>query len=294
MRAVFIGCVSFSQTCLKHLLIRDDIDIAGVVTRSRSDFNADFCDLSPLAASQAIPTLTLERNDPEQIHRWITDLRPDVVFCLGWSWLLPERILNLSPRGVVGYHPAPLPRGRGRHPIIWALALGLEETGSTFFIMDGGADSGPIISQAPVAIEPQDDAGSLYRKIETTALEQLDRLIPDMVAGRLRAQPQDETNANYWRKRSSEDGQIDWRMSAHCVHNLVRALAPPYPGAEYRETGSSAKVWKTRIVTDIPGDTEPGKVLACRGRNFVVKCGEDAVELLEHGFDPIPETGSYL
>lgn len=294
MRAVFIGCVSFSQTCLKHLLTRNDIDIVGVVTRSRSDFNADFCDLSPLATSQAIPVLALERNDPEQIHRWITDLRPDVVFCLGWSWLLPERILNLPPRGVIGYHPAPLPRGRGRHPIIWALALGLEETGSTFFVMDDGADSGPIISQTRVAIDPQDDAGSLYRKIEVVALEQLDHLVPDMIADRMIVRPQDETNASYWRKRSPEDGRIDWRMSARSVHNLVRALAPPYPGAEYQRPGGNPKVWRTRIVTDIPGDVEPGKVLARRGCNFTVKCGEDAVELLEHEFDPIPEAGSYL
>ena len=87
-------------------------------------------------------------------------------------------MLTLPSLGLVGYHPALLPQNRGRHPIIWALALGLEETGSTFFFMDEGADTGDILSQRRVPITPEDDAGTLYDKLTTTALDQINAFCP--------------------------------------------------------------------------------------------------------------------
>ena len=88
-----------------------------------------------------------------------------MIFCFGWSSLLKERVLNIPPMGVIGYHPAKLPENRGRHPLIWAIALGLENSASTFFFMDKGADSGDILSQVDFNISYQDDAQSVYQKV---------------------------------------------------------------------------------------------------------------------------------
>ena len=88
-----------------------------------------------------------------------------------------EKILSKSPIGVIGFHPAALPANRGRHPIIWSLALGLKSTASTFFFMDKNVDSGDILSQASIKISDSDDARSLYDKVTKTALSQIESRI---------------------------------------------------------------------------------------------------------------------
>ena len=82
------------------------------------------------------------------------------------------------PRGVIGYHPAALPHNRGRHPIIWALARGLTQTASTFFLMDEGADTGAIVDQEPVPIGAHDDAGRLYARLQDMAIHKVE-VVPE-------------------------------------------------------------------------------------------------------------------
>ena len=129
--------------------------------------------LSPLCKENNIP---VHFEDAQKIERSIEFMKghePDVIFCFGWSYLLNQEFLTLPKLGVIGFHPANLPKNRGRHPIIWALALGLKETASTFFKMDKAADSGPILSQVNINIDFTDDAGSLYKKIISTAEQQI-------------------------------------------------------------------------------------------------------------------------
>jgi methionyl-tRNA formyltransferase len=200
----------------------------------------------------------------------------------------------LAHWGVVGFHPATLPANRGRHPLIWALVLGLEKTASTFFFMDAGADSGDILSQREIFIEDEDDARTLYDKVTRTALEQIEEFLPQLALGTFQRHKQDQQIANTWRKRGSADGKIDWRMSAHSIHNLVRGLAKPYVGAHFIVDGREIKVWKVAVVSDVPRNIEPGKILMQTGSRPVVKCGEDAICLLvtEPSFEPI--VGGYL
>ena len=101
-------------------------------------------------------------------------LAPDVIFCFGWSRLIKKTLLNIAPLGVIGFHPALLPANRGRHPLIWSLILGLKESGSTFFFMDEGADSGDILSQLNVSISEMDDAGTLYVNVQSSAVDDID------------------------------------------------------------------------------------------------------------------------
>jgi methionyl-tRNA formyltransferase len=294
MRVVFIGCVEFSAAALAPLLRSPDCEIAGVVTRRHSAFNSDFRSLEGMALEAGVPCFPAEGNDQEAMADWIEARRPDVVYCFGWSYLLKARILRAARLGVVGYHPAAIPMNRGRHPVIWALALGLEETASTFFFMDEGADTGDILSQVPVAIAPEDDAGSLYRKLTAAALGQIAGFTPRLKAGTHVRLPQDHSRANSWRKRGKADGQIDWRMPARGVHDLVRALARPYPGAHCLAAGAEVKIWRARPVDGAPRNLEPGKVLSAGPEGILVKCGEGALLILEHEFTAVPAPGSYL
>jgi len=150
-------------------------------------------------------------------------------------------MLAAAPLGVVGFHPAALPANRGRHPLIWSLALGLEQTASTFFFMDAGADSGDILLRRALAIDPTDDARTLYDKVCACALEQITQFVSQLANGSFAREPQAHAQANIWRKRGMADGKIDWRMSAVSVHNLVRALAKPYVGAHLLSTARTSR-----------------------------------------------------
>ena len=294
MRIVFIGSVEFSLHALKHL-VSIGASVVGVCTLRESSFNADHVDLSSYCLQQGIPVLSVEDINTQASLEWVAKCKPDVIFCFGWSRLLKRSLLELAPLGVVGYHPAALPMNRGRHPLIWALVLGLSETASTFFFMDDGADSGDILSQQTIVIEPEDDARSLYDKVVVTALGQITEFVPQLVAGSFPKIPQDETCSNTWRKRSRADGLIDWRMSASSVHNLVRGLTHPYVGAEFQVDGQTWKVWKTRIVDQVAANIEPGKVIGHDETGKpVVKCGQGALCLveIEPEFDFVE--GSYL
>jgi methionyl-tRNA formyltransferase len=293
MRIVFIGTVEFSLRALERLLGMN-AEVVGVCTLQKSKFNADHVDLAQLSNKHEIPWCYAEDINSADVMRWIRDRSPDVIFCFGWSRLLKQDLLGLAPLGVVGFHPAALPANRGRHPLIWALILGLEKTASTFFFMDAEADSGDILSQREILIDNGDDARSLYSKVTQTALEQITEFVPQLASGTFVRHTQDHQHTNTWRKRDSTDGKIDWRMSARSIHNLVRGLSKPYVGAHFIVDGQEIKVWKTAVVTDVPINLEPGKVLMQIGARPVVKCGEDAICLLvtEPSFDPI--LGSYL
>ena len=298
MKVGVIGCVAFSEAMLEVLLGAPGVEVVGVVTKTRSSFNADFCDLSGRAQAHGVPVFHQGGGDQHAMVDWFADLAPDVIFCVGWPNLLNQELLDLPSLGVVGYHPADLPRNRGRHPIIWALVLGLEETASAFFRIDGGVDSGPILSKVKVPIAPDDDAGALYARLVEVARRQILDVARQLASGRQSPIEQDLAQGNLWRKRSKADGRVDWRMSAQAIHNLVRALARPYPGAwcEIGPEGGRREVaiWKVHPVPDDRTNLEPGKVLRVTGRSILVKAGTGAVEIIEHEFDPLPAEGDYL
>jgi len=293
MRIVFIGSVEFSLRALERL-VSLGADIVGICTLKESKFNADYVDLTSVGVAHGIPCLYADDiNSPEALT-WIKTKAPDVIFCFGWSKLLKQELLTLTPLGVVGFHPAALPSNRGRHPIIWSLVLGLDKTASTFFFMDAGADSGDILSQREILISDQDDARNLYNKVTEMALSQIEEFLPALSTGSAQRVKQSPLQANSWRKRGKTDGVIDWRMSAQSIHNLVRGLSKPYVGAHFLANGKEIKVWKTMLCRPVENNIEPGKILEYSTYGPVVKCGEGSICLIETDptFDPM--VGDYL
>ena len=230
MRIVFIGTVAFSKQCLIKL-IELGYNIVGLITKADDGRNADYANLVDLADAHRIEYKLVRDINHENNIAWIKHRQPDVIFCFGWSNLLKKPILEIAPLGVVGYHPALLPNNRGRHPLIWAKVLGLPFTGSTFFFMDEGADTGDLLSQKKVEIDFEDDATKLYDKITETALMQIEEFMPQLVNKSFTRVPQNRAEGNLWRKRGVKDGAIDFRMTSVSICNLVRALTKPYLGA---------------------------------------------------------------
>lgn len=293
MRIVFIGAVKFSFSALQQL-VEMSADIVGVCTMKYSAFNTDHSDLSTYGSGNGIPWMHIDNINSADSVVWIQSLKPDVIFCFGWSQILKEEILGIAPLGTVGFHPSALPKNRGRHPIIWALVLGLKETASTFFFMDSGTDSGDIISQVEIMIASNEDAGSLYEKVTRSAPGQIKEFVPEIGSGSIKRRRQEEAYANVWRKRGITDGLIDWRMSAQSIHNLVRGFSAPYVGAHFVDDGKEIKVWETTLSKDFRTNIEPGKVLLITEMGPIVKCGEGAICLLNTDPDFKPIEGAYL
>jgi len=293
MRILFIGSVEFSYHILKKLF-ELKADIVGICTLKESNLDTDHVDLSLITKKRKIPFIYSPDINNKDVIEWIKEKTPDIIFCFGWSKLLKQDLVNIAPLGVVGYHPSMLPENKGRHPIIWALALGLKSTGSSFFFMDLEADSGKIISQRKIQIDFSDDAQSLYTKVIETAKEQIEFFLPTLASGNVYGIPQDGSNSNVWRKRNYRDGIIDWRMSSESIYNLIRGLTRPYIGAEFLFGKNIIKVWSSKIEKCTLNNFEPGKVLDIKNKKILVKIGDGAIWLLDIGPFPDVNLGDYL
>ena len=301
MRVCLIGCVEFSDYALQKILELEKsgfCEVVGVITKSDSKFNSDFVDLGERAKKSGKTRSCVHYyKDEFSTINFLNEVRPDVIYCFGWSTLLRRSVLNIPSKGVIGFHPAKLPQNRGRHPIIWALSLGLTETASTFFKMDEDADSGPILSQKPVLIAESDTARSLYDKIVDVALGQIEEFTQKLATNRETLIEQEHSLANYWRKRSAKDGVIDWRMDARSIHNLICALSKPYPGAEFHLGDAEVyKVWSSTVEREAAlVNYEPGKVLHSDSGRLLVKCGGDTAIWLEDVEPKLqPSSNAYL
>ena len=160
--------------------------------------------------------------------------------------------------------------------------------------MDKDFDSGDILSQSIVKIEQSDDANILYKKICEVALKQIEEFVPKLITGNFLKTKQNKSLANFWRKRNFSDGQIDWRMSADSIYNLVRGLSRPYVGAHFSFSNDYVKVWSSKIEMNVPKNVEPGKVLDINKEKILVKAGINGLWLNEISPKIVIKPGMYL
>ena len=293
MKILFIGTVEFSKIVLQKL-IELKAQIVGVCAKEKSEFNSDFADLQPLCEKNKIPFKYVNNVNSKNNCDWIKSFSPDIIFCFGWSNLLKKNILTLAPMGVLGFHPSKLPKNRGRHPLIWALALGLKKSASTFFFMNEGIDSGKILSQKRFDILENDDVQILYDKFTSIALLQIEEFLPKLEKKTYQTIKQNDEVSNIWRKRAKIDGQIDFRMGSRAIYNLVRALTKPYVGAHINYKDKEIIVWKAEIVENNQTNIEYGKVLDISDNKILVKTYDGAIKIIHHEFQKLPKIGEYL
>lgn len=293
MKICFIGNVIFSEKLLSHL-IKINCQICGVISNTKNRYNNDYANLKPICEVNNIKFLDVVDINSQDVLDWVKDINADIIFCFGWSQIIKKELLKIPQMGIIGYHPALLPKNRGRHPIIWALFLGLKETGSTFFFINEGVDSGDIISQRKVKITYNDNATSLYFKILKVAIKQISEIVSTLQNGVYEKQKQNYQITNTWRKRGINDGKIDFRMSSRAIYYLVRAISKPYVGAHIVYLSKEIKVWKVKEEKINIENAEPGKIIALQGDEMIVKTYDGAIKLIEHEFSTLPKVGEYL
>jgi methionyl-tRNA formyltransferase len=294
MKILFIGSVEFSEIILKKVLSLN-YEVISIITKEKSKFNSDFKDLSYLAKEYNIDYKYVKNINHENYIKYIKEKSPDLILCFGWSQLLKKEILDIPKIGVIGYHPALLPKNKGRHPIIWALVLGLEKTGSTFFFMNENADDGEIISQEVVEIKYEDNARTLYDKLKKISLNQIENILNNIENNKIKEIKNNNFDENVWRKRSKKDGEIDWRMDSYNIYNLVRGLTHPYPGAHFIYEDKDYKVWEVEEYQYNKDNIEPGKIIdILKAGEIIVKTGDNAIKINNPKYGDNFKVGDYL
>jgi methionyl-tRNA formyltransferase len=282
MRAVWVSFEVVGRRCVEACA-DSGVPVAGIVTLPGSpDPNRSgqctFDDVAERLGARLVETADV--NSDETLTA-VGELASELVFVVGWSQLVRDPFIALASEGVFGMHPTLLPRHRGRAPIPWAILRGLAKTGVTLFeIVDGTADSGPIVGQVEVPIDRQETATTLFGKVADAHVELVRTCVLQLAAGAALRIVQDVSRASVWPRRAPADGIIDWETRARHLDDWVRAQTRPYPGAFTYLGDAKVVVWRARPVP-IGEGAVAGTVVERRHGGVVVACGEDGLLLEE-------------
>ena len=283
MRSVLIGSVHSSRVVLEELIAAGYPPVMVYsLDESVAQNVSGYDPIHEVAQAHGIPFQKFKKISSHEHTENIRRLEPDYIFVVGLSQLVGEPILQAAKEGVIGFHPAPLPKFRGRAAMVWQMLLNIRESAVTLFLIDKGMDSGPILGQEPYLIGEDDYA----QDMEHSCLEALRRLcrrvLPCMADGILQPTPQTEAEATYLLKRSPEDGVIDWSLPAQDIRRLIRAVSHPYPGAFSHYDGKQlVTFWRADVVNDHRYIGFPGQIAYKEENNLYVLAGDGALLRME-------------
>jgi len=257
--AVVFAYHNVGVRCLS-VLLAGGVDVRLVITH-QDDPKEEvwFESVSRLAARNGIPTLTPDDpNTPEVIAR-IASEHPDFFFSFYYRKMLGAALLALPREGAFNMHGSLLPKYRGRVPVNWAVIRGETETGASLHEMTLKPDQGAILGRQRVPILPNDTAFEVFQKVTWAAEIVLENVLPELLKGTAKREQQNLAEGNYCYGRKPEDGRIDWSRPLEEVHNLIRGVAPPYPGAFTEIAGIPARILRTQLIphpvkADLPFD----------------------------------------
>ncbi|MDP1651131.1 MAG: formyltransferase [Rhodocyclaceae bacterium] len=269
-QAVVFAYHNVGVRCLKVLLAHG-IDVALVVTHEDNPNETIWFDsVARTAAEYGIPVVTPENpNTPEFLAR-LQGIAPDFLFSFYYRQMLKPALLACARRGAYNMHGSLLPKYRGRVPVNWAVLHGETETGATLHRMVEKPDAGEIVARQAVPILPDDTAKEVFDKVVLAAEMCLGAVLPRLTLGTAPHAPMDLSQGSYFGARRPEDGRIDWTQSAQQIHNLVRSVAPPYPGAFCDTPAGHLRLLRTISVKDAPH----GSGLFAVGDSLYARCGD--------------------
>ena len=266
--AVVFAYSSVGCECMNVLLKREDIKIKLVYTHEDDpNENHWFDSVYELAKKN---NLNVKTNEP--YYDEVKNAQPDVIFSFYYRSIIDMKILDLAPLGAFNMHGSLLPKYRGRACVNWAVLNGETETGVTLHHMTKYADRGNIVAQEAVPIGENETSHEVFMKIIPAAGRVLSRSLDDILSDNAEGFVQDESLATKFGRRRPEDGLIDWSKSAREIHNLVRAVAKPFPGAFTYHDGHKIMIWKTRIISDVKDSNTPA---------IIIRTNDGILEVLE-------------
>ncbi len=284
MKFVLIGSVISSECALK-IMIEKKIDLAMVFSldETASANVSTYRPIHELAEKNGVPYKKFKKINDEENIALLKELEPDYIFVIGLSQLVSDEILKCAKKGVIGYHPAPLPKFRGRAAIVWQILLGVKESAVSLFFIDNGIDSGDIICQEKFEIKETDYAEDVLKSCEEAALKAISKGIDNLIDPDFEPIKQNEEEATYLMKRTPEDGKIDWEQDGECVQRFVRAVSRPYPGAfsVYEDKGKVI-FWRAEFIPTNKYIGFNGQIVSVDEDSIVVLCQDGILKVTEY------------
>ena len=280
MRVVFMGTPDIAATCLSKIL-EDGFQVVGVYTQpdrpKGRGMKMVYSPVKEVALAHEIPVFQPENFREDETVEQLRALQPDVVAVVAYGRILPQRVLDIAPKGFINIHASVLPQYRGSAPYQWAVLDGLTETGVTAMYLCREMDAGDMIDVAKTPIGPDETAGELLDRLAVLGADLLSKTLSDVEKGEAKATPQDASKATYAPMLDKSMCAIDWTKTAQQIHNHVRGLHP-WPVATAELAGTKFKIHATAVVN---GKGEPGKILGLTKTGLQVACGEGAIEIRE-------------
>jgi methionyl-tRNA formyltransferase len=246
-RAVVFAYSEVGVRCVRELLAQG-VEISILFTHADDPGESQwFGSVKELADRHG---LRVETPDDPNTPQWVAEGRraaPDFLFSFYYRYMLKAPWLAVPRRGALNMHGSLLPTYRGRAPVHWAIIHGEANTGASLHYMLEKPDAGALVDQQSVPILENDTALDVSFKVAEAAQQVLHRSLPKLIAGTAQARPLDLARGSYFGRRRPEDGRIDWQQGARAVHDLVRAVAPPFPGAFTEVNGCRLSVLETRV-----------------------------------------------
>ena len=291
MRAVVFAYHEVGARCLQALL-DGGVDVQLVITHT-DDPNERiwFTSVAEVARQAGIEVITPESASEPEVQARIAGIAPDYIFSFYYRQMIPMSVLNLAKILPLNMHGSLLPKYRGRVPINWAVLHGETETGATLHVMAEKPDAGDIVAQQAVPIGPDDTAGDVFAHVTTAAANTLKGVLPQLLKGDVPRRPNNLAEGSYFGGRKPEDGRIHWEQTAAQVYNLIRAVAPPYPGA-FTDVATANGTERITInaARRLEGTFDRAPGIYRTGSKVIGVCGDKmAVELTEFTpttFDP--------
>ncbi|WP_187385769.1 methionyl-tRNA formyltransferase [Gorillibacterium timonense] len=291
MKILFMGTPDFAVPSLR-VLLEEGYEIVGVVTQpDRPKGRKRVLTPTPVkveALEHGIPVLQPERlRRPEAVAK-VAALAPDLIVTAAYGQILPKAVLELPRLGCINVHGSLLPKYRGGAPIQYAVMNGDAESGVTIMYMAEGIDTGDMISKVVVPITDEDTAGTLFDKLSVEGAELLRRTLPELIAGKITAVPQNVAEATHSPTIKREDEQLDWSRPANVLFNQIRGLNP-WPVAYTLHNGEVFKVWMAAppkgqadsTAGSASAQSLPGTVLTVNGDGIEVATGNGTLWLTE-------------
>ncbi|MDE2129380.1 MAG: formyltransferase [Betaproteobacteria bacterium] len=254
-----------------------------------------FESVAAVAAEHGIPVALVDLSVPPELQARVAAIHPDYLFSFYFRRMLPPALLATARIAALNMHGSLLPKYRGRVPVNWAVLYGERETGATLHVMEAKPDAGDIVAQQAVPILPDDTAKDVFDKVTVAAEIALWSVLPQLMRGQLPRRPNPLAQGSYFGGRKPEDGRLDWTRPAAELYNLIRAVAPPYPGAFFESGGrrlvvARARLARPEIAALLPEScglglhAAAGKLLARAGDGGVIHI----LELWDAGFPGTP------
>ena len=282
MRIVFMGTPDIAATCLKQILA-DGFDVVGVYTQPDKPKNRGmklaFSPVKEVALANDLPVFQPENFREDTTVEQLRALQPDVIAVVAYGRILPQRVLDIPPKGCINIHASLLPKYRGSAPYQWAVLNGEQQTGVTAMYLCAEMDAGDMIDTAVTEIGPDETAGELLDRLALLGAPLLSKTLQSIETGTAQATAQDSTLATYAPMLDKSMGFVDWRRSARQIHDHIRGMNP-WPVATTEIGGKRFKLYTSKVIEE-NSQKPAGTVLGLTKTGLQIACGEGILEILQ-------------